>query len=173
MRPSRWQPSAFRRTCPPAIEQLTINGTVITGPDVKIDSPMLTATAPNQVNIDNGNVTVLTPALNITGPDAALNNSAQITLDQNSTMLVPSNPIEGEKLTFIIIQGALGPFTLAWTGGAGGFVFANAASPQGVKLTDFNTLLAACPANSRIRVGFEYHLDADSWDCVALAGYWP
>ena len=150
---------------------ILINGTLVQIDE--IESHMASVDGSTLV-INNANPVTLTSAAAVTGPNAELYNAAQLELGQNATMGIPSGTYRnGSKLTFIIAKG--GAFTLAWTGGAGGYRFANAASLQGVKVADFNALLAAAPTDAIIRVGFEYtsFSGENSWDCVALAGYWP
>jgi hypothetical protein len=173
MRRTRVERNSVRRTGGGFIESITVNGTVMTGPNITIDSPMATVPSANTVALDNANRKALVDAANIGGVDASLNTLFEVTLGGNRTMDAPTNPTDGEKITFLIRQDGVGGRTLTWTGGAGGYRFANAASPQGVKLTDFNTLLAAAPASALVRIGFEYNLADNRWDCVALAGYWP
>ena len=161
---SRVNRSAVRRS-----GGTSING--LTGA-LTLASPML-STSGDTFRLDNGNIKTLADAATITGIDAALNNSFQVTLLGNRTMDKPSNARDGEKITFRIEQGTGAPHTLAFDAGANGYRFANATSPQGVKLADFTALLAATPLNSYVRIGFEFH-EADSfWDAVALAGFWP
>ena len=147
----------------------SING--LTGA-VTLASPMLSQSG-QTIRHDNGNIITLTDAATITGIDTAVNNSFQVVLGGNRTMDKPSNARDGEKITFRIEQDGTAGRTLVFDSGANGYRFAAVASPQGVKLADFNTLLAATPANSYVRIGFEFHEADGFWDCVALAGFWP
>ena len=170
MHRSSLQRDSLRRSG--GITTITVNGgSPISGP-INLNSPMLTQSG-NTLRIDNANLIALTDAATIVGVNAGIDTEFTVTLGGNRTMAIPTNPVNGEKITFLIAQDATGGRTLTWTGGAGGYRFANAASPQGVKLADFNGLLAACPVSSSIRVGFEYFTTTNTWDCVALAGYWP
>ena len=150
---------------------LSING--LTGA-ISLLSPML-STSGNTLRIDNKNIKTLTDAATITGVDVTVNNAFQVTLGGNRTMDKPSGtPIQdGEVITFRIEQGAGAPHTLVFDTGANGYRFANAASPNGTTLTQFNNLLAATPLNSYLRIGFEFHEADGFWDAVALAGFWP
>lgn len=161
----------FQATATGGVSGIKVNGgTTILQGIVNLVSPMLSLSG-QDVRIDNANFTELTSAASITGPNAATFNGANLELTHNATMGAPSGSfVNGEKFTFVIVQGAAGPYTLAWNAT---YRFANAASTKGIKLADFNTLLAACPVNSMIRIGFEYtdFSGEDSWDAVALAGY--
>lgn len=154
------------------VTSITINGGgSITGA-IALLSPMLSQVG-NTVRIDNANVVALTDAALIVGVTADIKTEFSVTLGGNRTVGIPTGPVNAEKITFLITQDVVGGRTAAWTGGAGGYRFANAASAQGVKLADFNNLLASCPASGSVRVGFEYFTTSNTWDCVALAGYWP
>lgn len=143
----------------------SING--LTGA-VVIRSPMLLLAGQN-IDIDNGRMKALVDAATIVGIDAEVNNSFKVTTTAIRTFAAPTNPTEGEKITFLIEQSG-GSFTPLWNAI---YRFANALSPQGIKLASVNALAAATPAASVFRVGFEYHSADDKWDCVALAGYLP
>lgn len=175
---SRVVRSSFRRSGFPSatlVTGFTVNGTPIVLPaDGVLDilSPMASI-AGAALRIDNANYKLLADGANIGGIDASLNTIFEVTLGGNRSMDAPSNPQNGEKITFLIRQDGTGGRTLTWTAGAGAYRFANAASPQGVRVADFNTLLAAAPASGLIRIGFEYTATDDRWDAVALAGYWP
>ena len=147
----------------------SING--LTGA-LTLASPMLT-TSGSTFRIDNANPTTLTDAATITGIDASLNTAFNVTIEGNRTMDKPTNARDAEKIIFQIEQGPLGPFTLTFDPGANGYRFANAASPQGPKLTDWNTLLAATPIGSYSRIGFIFDEADGFWDAVAIAGFWP
>lgn len=176
---SRLVRSSFRRSGfdgSTILTGVTVNGTALVIPPsgvLALVSPMASISGGSTLRVDNANYKLLSDAATISGIDAALNTIFEVTLGGNRTMAAPTNPVNGEKITFLIRQDGVGGRTLTWTSGAAAYRFANAASPQGVKLTDFNTLLAAAPASGLIRVGFEYGSTDNRWDCVALAGYWP
>lgn len=170
MNRSSLQRDSIRRSG--GVNSISINGgSPIFGP-ISLFSPMLTQSG-QTVRIDNANLIALVDAATIVGVNAGIDTEFTVTLGGNRTMAIPTNPVNGEKITFLVSQDGTGGRTLTWTGGAGGYRFANAASPQGVKVADFNSLLAACPINGSIRVGFEFYTTSNTWDCVALAGYWP
>jgi hypothetical protein len=49
--------------------------------------------------------------------DASLGNDFRVTLGGNRTMGTPSNPTDGQKITFQVTQGSGGPYTLSWGSG--------------------------------------------------------
>lgn len=73
-------------------------------------------------------VTVLTDAATI-AVDASLGNDFRVTLGGNRTMGAPSNPADGQAVTFEVVQDATGSRTLAWASGAGGYSFGSGSAP--------------------------------------------
>ena len=53
--------------------------------------------------------------------DASLGNDFRVTLGGNRTVGTPSNPTDGQKITFQVTQGSGGPYTLSWA--SGGYSF--------------------------------------------------
>lgn len=162
---------AFRRTCPQAIETITANGTVLTGPNVNFDSPLLTVSG-QTIRHDQANPFTMTPAAVITGIDASIYNMGQVELDQNSTISIPTNTRDAEYLTYLFVQGLGGPYTVTWPGGAEGFRFAVVSTPYAVTAAQVANALAICPVDGMVRVGFQKTTFSGetTWDCTALAG---
>lgn len=73
-------------------------------------------------------VAVLTDAATI-AVDASLGNDFRVTLAGNRTIAAPSNPSDGQSVTFEIIQDATGSRTLTWASGTGGFAFGAGVAP--------------------------------------------
>ena len=61
-------------------------------------------------------VVVLADAATI-AVDASLGNDFRVTIAGNRTMGNPSNPVDGQKITFQVTQGSAGSFTLTWGSG--------------------------------------------------------
>lgn len=61
--------------------------------------------------------------------NAALANDFSVTLGGNRTMAAPSNPVNGQKITFEIAQDATGSRTLAWATGTGAYSFGSGTAP--------------------------------------------
>ena len=61
-------------------------------------------------------VVVLTDAATI-AVDASLGNDFRVTIAGSRTMGTPSNPVDGQKITFQVTQGTGGPFTITWGSG--------------------------------------------------------
>lgn len=163
------QRSIFNRSAVRRSGGTSINGQ--TG-SLSLVSPMLTTTG-NVFRIDNSNPISLTDAPTITGIDGSLANYFRVTLGGNRTMDKPINLRDGQSFIFEIEQGVGAPHTLVFDSGANGYRFAAIASPQGVKLADWNALLAATPLNSYARIGFIFKESAGFSDAVAIAGFHP
>lgn len=74
-------------------------------------------------------VVALTDAATI-AVDASLGNDFRVTLGGNRTMGVPSNPVDGEKVTFQVTQDGTGSRTLTWpTGSSGNYAFGSGTAP--------------------------------------------
>ena len=136
-------------------------------------SPMVTVTG-DVVNIDNAKVKTLVDAATIIDITANTHNGFRVTIAGNRTFAAPSSPAaDGEKITFAIQQDGVGARVPVWTTGAGGYRFANAASPAGTKLADVNALFTAAPANSFVYIGFQWNALGDRWECLGTNGYFP
>lgn len=121
---------------------------------------------------DNVGTFPLTDGANITIPDIEIFHKFSIALGGSHTMLAPpTGGKNGRRISFHVIQDA--SHTLTFTTGANGFRFANAASPGGVTVSQFNTLLAAAGASGVVDIGFELNTTDSRWDAVALGGYFP
>lgn len=91
--------------------------------------------------------------------DAALGNHYRVTLGGNRTLGAPSNPTNGQKILFEIIQDGTGTRTLAY----------NAAYAFG---TDVPSPTLTTTINKRDFIGFVYNSTATLWYCLAVAkGY--
>lgn len=91
--------------------------------------------------------------------DASKGNHFRVTLGGNRTMGAPSNPTDGQKIIFEVIQDGTGSRTLAW----------NAAYAFG---TDIPSPTLTTTASKRDFVGFVYNSTAALWYCLAVAkGY--
>lgn len=151
----------------------------VTGPSatvtgaITLNSPMLTQAA-GVFNIDNGNQKELTDAASIVGSDVSVNNAFRVTIAATGhSVAIPSNlpagnRARGEKITYNIRTSGGTGYTLAWAGGAGGFLFAVNLGPT---QSDFDNLLAATPDGGIVCVGWQYDHLINRWMCVALAGY--
>ena len=103
-------------------------------------------------------VVALTDAATI-AVNAALGNDFRVTLGGNRTMGAPSNPVDGQDITFLITQpGSGGPYTVTWASGSAGYDFGTAGAP---------TLSTA--ANKRDMVAFKYCAAATAWLCMGSA----
>lgn len=157
------------------VTSISVNGGPPLTGAISLLSPMAVGAA-NPIRVDNGNVKTLADAASIVGIDVDLNQSFQVAITAARTFAAPTNsilgaPREGEKITFTIEQDG-GSFTPLWTGGAGGYQFANAATPNGITLAQHDALAAATPDGSKYKVGFEWDSGIGQWLCVALAGWW-
>jgi hypothetical protein len=106
-------------------------------------------------------VVTLTDASTI-AVNAALGNDFRVTLGGSRTMGAPSNPVDGQDITFMITQPASGgPDTVTWTSGTGGYSFGASSAP---------TLSTGASATDM--VGFKYRATAQKWLYMgSLLGY--
>lgn len=91
--------------------------------------------------------------------NAALGNDFYVTLGGNRTMGAPSNPADGQKITFEVIQDGTGSRTLTWTGGAGGYAFGSGTAP---------TLSTAAGATDQ--AAFRYSARKNAWLYLGTTG---
>jgi hypothetical protein len=159
------------------VTSLAFNGGPALAGAIAIRSPMAANTGASPVRIDNGNVKELAAAATVIGIDVDLNQSFHLVADQNLAMAIPTasiitTPRDGEKITFSLTTASETFRTITWTGGAGGYRFSAVASPQGVKVADFNTLMALVNSTKLMKIGFEYDAAFNFWCATALAGYW-
>lgn len=151
----------------------------ITGP-VEIVSPMAEFIAPNIIRIDNGNSKDLPAAPVSADINTDLNTAFRIAkLAAAATVIpIPQAPAnlaqaEDRKITFEVRCRGVDGDIVTWTGGAGGYLFANALSEVGVTQAQFDALLAAADTtdNAIIKIGFSYCERLNRWLAVALAGW--
>ncbi len=96
-------------------------------------------------------VFALTDAANI-ATNAALGNYATVTLAGNRTMDNPTNPTDGQIITYELKQDATGTRTITWSSTAGGFSFGGGTAP---------TLSTA--ASKVDLIGFRYSATVGKW----------
>jgi len=147
---------------------------------LKILSPMAEFVAPDTIRIDNGNSKDLPAAPVSADIDTDVNTAFKVAKIAGAATAIPipnapaSLPqAEDRKITFEILFRGTGTDTVTFTGGAGGYEFANAASNFGITLAQFNELVAAAAGtnDAAIKVGFSYSERLNKWCCVALAGW--
>lgn len=108
-----------------------------------------------------GGVVALTDAATI-AVDASLGNTFRVTLGGNRTMGVPTNPTNGQRIMFEIIQDGTGSRTITFSGGAGGFSYG----------TDITGVTLTTTASKRDFVGAVYNSTANTWYIIAFVkGY--
>ena len=92
--------------------------------------------------------------------NAALGNDFRVTLTASGhTVGAPSNPVNGQDITFLITQPASGgPYTVTWASGTGGYSFGAGSAP---------TLSTAASATDMI--AFKYRASASQWLCLGTA----
>lgn len=106
-------------------------------------------------------VVALTDAATI-AVDASLGNHFRVTLGGNRTMGVPSNPTNGQRIMFEIVQDGTGSRTITFAGGAGGYSFG----------TDITGVTLTTTASKRDFVGAVYNSTANTWYIIAFVkGY--
>jgi hypothetical protein len=108
-----------------------------------------------------GGVVALTDAATI-AVDASQGNTFRVTLGGNRTMGVPTNPTNGQRIMFEIIQDGTGSRTITFSGGAGGFSYG----------TDITGVTLTTTASKRDFVGAVYNSTANTWYIIAFVkGY--
>lgn len=94
--------------------------------------------------------------------DAATGNHFRVTLGGNRTLGAPTNPTDGQKALWELIQDATGARTLALDTGAGGFAFG----------TDITSITLSTAASKRDFLGAVYVATLSRWLVLAFAkGY--
>ncbi len=137
-----------------------INGTAITavtgtGAAVLEASPAITGTATAQIVNASKSVTTGVAALTVSGgaiaTDASLGNHFRVTTAHSAStnMSAPTNPTDGQKITYELLQDSTGSGTIAWNAV---FNFGSSGAP---------TLTTT--ANKRDLVGFVYSSDQVKW----------
>ena len=84
--------------------------------------------------------------------DAAEGNDFRVTLGGNRTMGAPSNPKDGQDITFLLTQDGTGGRTVAWASGTGGYTFGSGGAPA----------LSTTPGDSDL-VAFKYVAALTAW----------
>lgn len=87
--------------------------------------------------------------------DASVGNMFKVTLGGNRTMGAPSNPVDGQRITYRIIQDANGTRTLTWDS-----AFRFGTSLPSPTITTGN-------GKSDI-ISFTYNPNATAWYCVSI-----
>ena len=90
--------------------------------------------------------------------DASQGNHFRVTLGGNRTLGVPTNPVDGQKITIEFIQDGTGSRTITLSGGAGGFSYG----------TDITVVTLTTTANKRDFVGAIYNSTANTWYVVSF-----
>jgi len=158
------------------VSSISINGGAALTGAISLLSPMALA-AGNTVRVDNGNVKTLTDAASITGMDVDINQSFRVTVNGARSFAIPTvsilaAPKEGEKVT-VTIQKTNAGDTVSWTGGAGGFMFANPASTFAVTLAQFNAAFAEALAGCVLKIAWEWDSTLDRWLAVGMGSFYP
>lgn len=97
-------------------------------------------------------VVILADAATVT-VDASKGNDFRLTLGGSRTIAAPSNPRDGQKITFEIIQPSSGgPYTATWASGAAGYAFGSSAAP-----------VLSGAANSIDQAAFRYSAAKGAW----------
>jgi hypothetical protein len=103
-------------------------------------------------------VVVLTDTATI-AVNAALGNDFRVTLGGNRTIAAPTNPVDGQDITFLITQPASGgPYTPTFASGTGGYSYGSGSAP---------TWSTAASATDMI--AFKYRAAASKWLCLGSA----
>jgi hypothetical protein len=155
------------------VTSISINGGAARTGAIVLTSPMASNAAAQTIRLDNGNVKTLTTGASVGGVDTDLNNSFQLVAGQDLTIEKPTPGAaarDGEKITFLLTSTGAARL-ITFQGGVNGFRFADETSPQGVKLTEFNTLAALLDNTRFLKIGFEYSSTFSAWACVGLAGW--
>ena len=103
-------------------------------------------------------VVVLTDGANIS-LDASLGNHFRVTLGGNRTLLAPTNPVDGQKITIEVIQDGGGNRTLTLTtGSSGSFIFG----------TDITGITLTTTGGLRDLIGCVYSSSLSRWMVVSF-----
>jgi len=90
--------------------------------------------------------------------DASKGNHFRVTLAGNRTLGAPTNPTDGQRILFEVIQDATGARTLGYASGSGGYAFG-----LGIPTPTLTTT-----ASKRDFIGFVYNSTAALWYCLAF-----
>lgn len=107
-----------------------------------------------RANVPLGKVVTLTDAATI-DTDASAGSHFRVTLGGNRTLGAPTNPTNGQKIIYEVIQDGTGSRTLAYNS-----VFAFS--------TDIPTPTLTLTASKRDFLGFVYNSTAAKWYCLAV-----
>ena len=130
------------------------------GGAILIDKASPALAAPLATTVEPGAVApaivVLADAATI-AVDASQGNDFRVTIAGDHTVGTPTNPSDGQKITFQVTQGSGGPFTLSWDTG---YQFSNALPQPTLSTTAGQTDL----------LGFIYNAAKGKWLFVAFLG---
>jgi hypothetical protein len=84
--------------------------------------------------------------------NAALGNDFRVTIAASRTMGVPSNPVDGQRIDFMITQSGAGSFTITWSSSSGGYSFGAGSAPTLTTTTGKTDI-----------VGFAYSAALSKW----------
>ncbi len=122
------------------------------------ESQRAVLTAATSTTVEQGAVAPVVVVL-VDGPtiavDASLGNDFRVTVAGNRTVGTPANPVDGQKITCQVTQGAGAPFTLSWSSG---YEF-SAGLPQPTLSTT---------AGQTDLLGFIYNASKGKWLCAAF-----
>ena len=91
--------------------------------------------------------------------DASLGNHFRVTLGGSRTLAIPTNPVDGQKITIEVIQDGTGSRTLTLTtGSSGAFAFGS----------DITSLTLSATANARDLIGCIYSSSKARWLVVSV-----
>ncbi len=94
--------------------------------------------------------------------DASRGNHFRVTLGGNRTLGAPTNPTDGQRVLWEIVQDGTGSRTLALATGAGGFAFG----------ADIPAFTASTTASKIDYLAATYRSTSDRWNVIAIArGY--
>lgn len=95
--------------------------------------------------------------------NAALSNHFRVTIGASGrSFAAPTNPVDGQRIVYEIIQNGSGTGTVSFSTGTGAFAFG----------TDIVTYVLTTTASKRDFVGCVYNSTANKWYIIAVAkGY--
>lgn len=102
-------------------------------------------------------VVALTDAATI-AVNASQGNDFRVTLGGSRTMGAPSNPADGQSITFELVQDGTGTRTVGWASGAGGYSFGSGSAPA-----------LSTAAGARDLVAFRYSAGKGEWLALGSA----
>lgn len=109
---------------------------------------------------------IVTADLNV----SAYNTFTVPKLTENLTVPIPSGTAtKFRRISFQLTAGA-SAYTVTWTTGAGGYLFATAGSSLGVTQAQHDNALADALEDDIFRVLWEYNDTLNRWVCLAMSG---